>query len=421
MTSYTNIFGGTPVNTADISYRAFSLTQNTTLIWPSTLVDNVNVVAGIMDVTPTLPGLVLTMPSALEASTGEKVWIRNLGANSFVVNNGADVPTQIALIAPGQIWQLYLQDNTTVGGTWGVVQFGTGTSQADAATLAGLGLKAILTTLNTNFIVQTVAAPFSPSLADRAKLFEWTGGTVTITLPTLGASDNGFFFAINNNSAGGELTIDAPGAVKIDQFLTLVLEPGESSYLIFDGTNWVTLGHGKESFFNVTVLNKDVSTGGTFTLSVQEASKLIQQYTGAPTTNVTIVTPQIAAQYYVYNNMTSLPAITFTFSISGGQSYLIPQGHRLIFYSDGTNLFPIPTTFTDNTFTFANGTAADPPLDFEGDPLTGIYSLASSGTVSFSSVGNNVADIGATGFETQTQTYKRAGVSIFSLMKAYGR
>ena len=146
MPSFVNTFGGTTIYPAGVSYRAVALTANVTLTWPTELATNTNVVASIMDVTPSGAGLTIRMPDASQASVGETVLFFNPGANTFIVaDNGGNT---LATVAAGQSWQLYLTGNSTVNGTWRALAYGVGSSAINAASLAGSGIKATGPTLN---------------------------------------------------------------------------------------------------------------------------------------------------------------------------------------------------------------------------------------------------------------------------------
>jgi len=103
--SFTNTFGGTNIYAANVSYRAIALTANVTLTWPTEVATNTNVVASIMDVTPSVGSLTIRMPDASQASVGETALFFNVGAFSFTVadNSGNTIQT----IASGEAWQIY--------------------------------------------------------------------------------------------------------------------------------------------------------------------------------------------------------------------------------------------------------------------------------------------------------------------------
>ena len=115
MTVYTNIFGGSNIAPAEISYAEVTLTQDTTFDWSVETAPSSNLIAGIMDVTATAGPWSMILPSALEASTGQAILINNVGAETFIIKDAAGV--QLAAPTQGSVWQLYLTDNTTLGGT----------------------------------------------------------------------------------------------------------------------------------------------------------------------------------------------------------------------------------------------------------------------------------------------------------------
>ena len=141
MTVYTNIFGGSNISPAEISYAEVSLTADTTYDWALETAPSTALIAGIMDVTATSGPWTLTLPSALEASTGQAILFNNVGSNQFIVESNSGV--QVLAPNAGEVWQIYLTDNTTAGGTWLAFQFGAEVSSANAASLAGTGLVAI--------------------------------------------------------------------------------------------------------------------------------------------------------------------------------------------------------------------------------------------------------------------------------------
>lgn len=143
MTTYVSPFTGDVVQPTDVSYRAISLLENTTLFWPVNGNATGNYAARVMEVTPDTAGLSLTMPAANEVSVGTDSLIRNMTGTAFTVkdNNGGTIVT----VAANKAEYIYVTSNSTAAGTWGIIDFGAGTSSADAATLAGYGLLAAST------------------------------------------------------------------------------------------------------------------------------------------------------------------------------------------------------------------------------------------------------------------------------------
>jgi hypothetical protein len=146
MTSYINPYTGQTISPSQVGYEALTISTDTVLEWPING-NTDSVVANIIEVTASTAGLKLYMPPATSVSTGQSALIRNIGANSFTVVNTSG--STIVSIASGIAQYIYVTSNTTINGTWGTVTFGAGTSSANAATLAGYGLNAVSTTLNT--------------------------------------------------------------------------------------------------------------------------------------------------------------------------------------------------------------------------------------------------------------------------------
>jgi hypothetical protein len=125
MSSYTNIFGGTILQPAFVSYLSITLNSNQTLNWPSDFQNGNNVVAAIMDVSPTLSATYsLTLPNATNTSVGTLFTINNPTGNTFTLLKADS--SVLATILATSINSFYLIDNTTTGGTWREVPFGGG-------------------------------------------------------------------------------------------------------------------------------------------------------------------------------------------------------------------------------------------------------------------------------------------------------
>jgi len=131
--SFVNVFGGSVVQPADISYTLITLTANTILSWPTQFPDPNSLLAQvttaqIMDVLPSAAGLSLTLPPANQVSVGQSFLVNNLsGTHSFTLlkNDG----TLLTAIAAQTIFYFYLTDNTTIGGLWTITPWGLGVDQ----------------------------------------------------------------------------------------------------------------------------------------------------------------------------------------------------------------------------------------------------------------------------------------------------
>lgn len=125
--SFLNIFGGQTIQPAIVSYLNLNSTifdENLTLSWPSQFQDTEYVVASTIDVSASTSGLSLTMPDATQTSVGQFVTFNNYGL--FAVSIKDNSGSVITNINAGNVFYIYLIDNTTVAGTWRVIPFGTG-------------------------------------------------------------------------------------------------------------------------------------------------------------------------------------------------------------------------------------------------------------------------------------------------------
>jgi hypothetical protein len=374
--SYINPFTGQTLSPSMVGYEEFTISANLELAWPVNGNDT-NVVASIIEVTATVASLNLVMPSAQQVSTGQSVLIRNIGANAFTVTDFSG--NTIVSIASGIAEYIYVTDNTTDDGTWEAFTFGAGTSAANAATLAGYGLKAISTTLNQNY---TEASLFSDTVlnnTNRAQFLVWSTGVGTITLPTAASVENGWFVMIRNGGSG-IVTLTPSGVDTIDTNATQQLQLTESLVIVSNGTNgYSTFAYGRSNTFAYTQLAKTVATG-TYTLSAVEYANVVQEYFGALTGNVIIVLPSTVQIYYLNNQTTNAFSLTFKTSSVGAATVTVAQGQTLTVVCDGTNVYNSSSAAggTLTSLTIAAGSAAAPSINFTSNTNTGIYQPATN-------------------------------------------
>jgi len=337
--SFTQVFGGTTIYPADVSYLSLALTQNLSLEWPVGAAEGSNVVARIIDITPT-GAFTVTMPDATAVSVGQTVLFNNLGPSTITINNAAG--NAILSIAAGEQWQAYLILNTTVGGQWRTFRYGAAVAQAQAAALAGAGLLANGSTLSQNYDVTDFSAtPYSLTAPDRAKVFIWSGGLGTLNLPTSVAAGDGWFVQVRNGGQG-DLTIDPSGSELINAGATLLLQPNDSAVLVSDGVQWYTIGLGQQAVFAFDYTSVAV-TGGVYTLAGSELNRIAYKFTGTLTSNSVVVVPATVQQYWV-NNATS-GAFTLGLRAGGSEAVtLVNQGATAILYCDGANIVAATTS-----------------------------------------------------------------------------
>jgi len=393
-TSYTNPYSGSTISPSQVGYENLTISTDTVLAWPING-NTTDVVANIIEVTATVnTNLKLYMPPATSVSTGQSALIRNIGSYAFTVVD-TDGNT-IVSVSSGIAQYIYVTNNSTIDGTWGTVQFGAGTSAANAATLAGFGLTALSTTLNTSTAVTSFSSTYTFLPSDRSSLYVWVGGAGTVNMPSAVDVGAGWFVVIKNDGTG-ILNVAMSGTNTIDGQSGAQLQIAESFVVVSNGTNWVSYAYGQSAQFFFTQLVKNV-TGGTVTLTSAEASNVIQEYQGTLTSNCIVVLPSTVQFYSFQNKTTGSFSLTFKTSSVGGTTVVLPQGQTIIAICDGTNVYnaQTSTSSTINALTLGNGSAANPSLSFSGDATTGLY-LAASHQLGFSVNGVNGATLTPTG------------------------
>lgn len=332
----------------------------------------------------------VTLADATLISVGQTIQFNNVGTNLITIQDF--LGNQIVQIPPTALsnqYILYLQDNTTQGGTWGITQLGAGTSQANANALAGYGTISLNSQINTNFPGKTIGANYIVQLSDRASILIWTGGAGTITLPN---QISGFYIAVNNEGSG-VVTINTPDATTIDGQASIGINPGGSSYFIGVATNWNTLGNGIETFFNVQSITIPL-TNANVNLTAQQSAAIVQQYSGNITANIIVFYPAVAGQSYVWNNTNGGFTVSAQLSGPTGMAIIIPQGEKVILYSDGNSIYNTPTIATNATF--PDGNSGAPGINFAAQNTTGFYRI-DSGLTGYASAGTEGLTFGGPG------------------------
>lgn len=349
--SFTDTFGGNNILPSQVSYRAVALATDTTLTWPTEVATGEDVVAVIMDVTPTTTGLTLTMPAADETSLGNGSLIVNRGPSTFTVadNDGNTITT----IAAGIGWQIWITDNSDAPGTWSSVQYGAGVSSANAGALAGFGLKAIAATLNQSMAVSTKSSNYTVAAPDRASMLNWTGGAGTFTLPAAATVGDDWFFQARNSGTGA-LTLDPPGSETIDGGSTKTLNPGDSCITTTDGTNFYTVGFGQAPEFAFDYVSISLTGQPTpYTLSGAELNRISYNFSGVLIVNTVIEVPPTVQQYWVTNSTTG--SYTLTIKVAGQTGVEVTQGAAAILYCNGTDVEPAETSSASFPISIAQG------------------------------------------------------------------
>jgi len=394
MPTFTSPFTGDVVQPTDVSYYALSFSTNTQLVWPAVVNGQQVPAARIMDCVATVSGRTILLPDATQGAVGTDILIRNLGINSFVVTdaNGG----QSVTVAVGMSRYFYLTGNSTLGGTWANVEFAAGTSYADAATLQGAGLTTVSGKLATTQNIVNVTTTPTITDANRASTYVWGGGAGTLTLPAAVSLSSGWYIGFRNNGTGS-LTIEPQGGTTINTLSTIVANPGDSGYIIYDSntSKFVTVGLTAPANITFTSATYDVDSipGNTFDLVL--FAPIIQNYiaqTGTRTETLTVTLPA-TTQLYILNNSTGSAGYDIEFVVEGSTSppLVVTTGNIATVLSDSQNLFLL-TSSASNLFYAVDGVEAAPSYSFLNDTSTGMY-LPGANILGFSANGVEIINI----------------------------
>ena len=399
--SYNSPFTGNVIQPTDVSFESITLTENTQLFWPFDGNGTETYAARIMEVSADSAGLELWMPPANQASVGQDALIRNVGSYSFTVKDydGTNTIITIGTSATANSEYIYITDNGDEQGTWGRIAFGAGTSSVDAATLAGYGLVAQNTTLNQSSPVSTTSSNTTLTTTDRGGLLVWTGGAGTITLDDASTLGNNWFTQIRNEGTG-LLTIACSGSDTFNGSASVGLQPSDSCFIACSGNSFYSVGLGRNTQFNFSLLVKTVDSG-TYTLTSSEASNVIQKYvsSGNLTGNVTIIVPPTIQVYYI-ENATTNGATAYTVTITtntGGSTASLTPGQQATLICDSQNILNANNvTAGSASYSLPNGSAGSPSLYFASETNTGIY-RAGSGSFDITVLGTNQFSLTSSG------------------------
>lgn len=341
MANYSNVFGNQTLPPSEFKYQALALTADTTCYWPYNYTGTGTIVAKINVISST-GAYTITMPSAAIVSTGEDVLFIN--NSSYLITLHDSAGGVIGTVAAGVSKYLYLMDNSTAAGVWGIFTFGTGTSQADASALAGYGTVATGATLSASMpMTESALAIMVDATTGRAQGYTFTGGSVACTFPSAVTAGSSFYFYVKNGGTG-TITLTPVGGQTVDDVATLGLNPQESCFVVSSGAHWHTVGLGRSTIYQFTKLVKDLTGLSAYTLTSSDASNKLLQFTGAPSAAATITVPAVVSIYYV--EVSTSNAYTVTLKTSAGTGVALAQNARSILYCDGVNVVSAQTAST---------------------------------------------------------------------------
>lgn len=394
MPTYVSPFTGTVVTQTQVSYEYIVLDYGIQLYWASTVPVTEYPLARIIDIEPTAADLFVILPQADQGTRGADSLIRNQGAYEMIVYS-YNYAQSIA-IAPGESRYFYLNANTTPEGYWQSVQFGTGTSTADAMALAGNGLRVIDGDLWTAQYQIDIFNDPTIERASSANVYNWTGGNGSITLPVAASLNAGWYFGFRN-SGTGSVTLQTQGTSTINNNPSVTFNPGDSGYIVFNYTSgdFITVGLTAPSIATFTSAVYDVDTVSD-PLSLNSFAPIIQTYvalSGARTTNLNVELPPIT-QIYVLVNDTGNSGYDLIFNVTGSMAtpIVLSNGSIATVLSDGASLYVISQTLAPGIFLANNGTASSPTFSFINDMSTGLF-LQNPGALGITANGTEIIEV----------------------------
>ena len=414
MTAYVNPFTGQTISPSQVGYEALTISGSsgsiTYLNWPVNGTTSTNVAANITEITATSSGLIVAMPPASQVSVGQAIIIRNVGTSgqySFTVTDytgGTIISIPVApTSATVNTYYIYVTNNNSTAGTWGNIAMGVGTSSASASTLAGYGLTAIGSTLNTAYPISTLYTTSTLNINSRATFYVWSAGVGTINLPSSSVVGSNWYVVVKNDGTG-IVTISPTGSDTIDGNSNQQLQLTESIVIVSNGsTGFYSFGYGRSNSFAYTQLAlslSGLSSPYTYTLTSAQASNTIQNYTGVLNGNTTVYVPATVQLYAISNNTTGSYTLTISTGVSGGATAVVSPNTTVMLISDGKNVYNANSLAftTASSITFAVGSASAPSINFLGNTTTGLY-LASSNQIGFTSGGTSIGVANSSGWQ----------------------
>jgi len=394
--SYVDVFGTYTVPPSEVEYTSIVIFTQATLAWPDNFsgeVPDQHRASAIIEVTSS-PGASLVLPPANETSVGRSTLIRNVGSEVLRLLNASE--GEVTDLAPGVAKYLYVVNNTTPGGVWSTFTYGTGTSGADAAQLAGPGLVVDDNRLRVQVPYRGFDADYTVTLEDVGQLFDTVVGNLTLTLPPAAEAGAGFHIFFRNSSSAN-VKIQPSGGDKLDFGFELITSPGTSATIVSSGLGWATLGLGKDSTFIFSETIIDASTGDITLSSSQVVGRMIR-VTGVATGGVTVTLPSVDNIYFVSTDA-GLGVYGAQFQTAdGGSTVALTANQKTALYCDGLNVSTAITTTVNSTLSLADGGPAAPTFFYALDTSTGFYRSA-NGKISFTSSGVEKVRMGPNGVE----------------------
>lgn len=400
MASYNDVFGNFTIPPAEATYSRLTLNDSGMLAWPANFSGEAAgqyLATNILEISAAA-GLQLLLPPANEASVGQDLVVRNVGAESIDLFDADGGP--ITTLAAGESKYIYITNNSTAAGTWSMFTYGAGISGADAALLAGEGLRAAAgNTIQVAAVHRGLNSDYRIVEEDRGQLLNVEVGTITVTTPDATAVASGFYCFMRNSALGNASVVPFSGQ-SINGVGAWTLSPGDSLILMSTGTNWVTVGFGQNVNFTFAELVINAAAGDA-TLSSSNVSGRMIRITGTATASIVLTLPSVDNIYFV-NVESGMGAHTVTLKTSGvGGVVVLNANEKTALYSDGVNVTIAITTTVTSTLSLTDGGPTAPSLFFALDTDTGLYRKTND-TIGFTAGGAERMALSPAGLTLQT-------------------
>jgi hypothetical protein len=228
----------------------------------------------------------------------------------------------------------------------------TSTIDGSATLVVYPGTSVMLTSDGTNYTSVVIAAVpwrYSAKTANYTLLpidvrpttvFNFTTASVTLSTAVAASNFTGQLFVVMNTAATGDVTFDPTGAETIDGASTLVIHPGQTFFIISDGTTYRSIAN--------NILQKSgaiASKTASYTITTADRGKSVR-WAGLAA-NVTATLPPAATcgdgfVVFLSNEDTSTSAFSVTVDpngaelIDGSANRVMCTGSRVMLLCDGT-------------------------------------------------------------------------------------
>jgi len=278
--------------------------------------------------------------------------------------------------------------------------YGAGTSGADAALLAGEGLRHQSNRLQVSADHRGLDSNYQIVEADRGVVLNATVGSLTLTTPDAVATPIGFYCFIKNSSLG-MMSLEGFGTQTVDGGPSKSLSPDDSLVLLKADEDWITVGFGQNVEFTFSELVVNAAAGDA-TLSSADVSGRMIRITGTATADIVLTLPSVDNIYFVTVEG-GMGAYTVTLKTSGvgGGVVVLNANEKTALYSDGLNVTIAVTTTVTSTLSLTDGAASAPSLFFSLDTDTGLFRKANN-VIGVATGGTERAAFTDTGLELQS-------------------